>query len=354
MKNSKITQRGDTISLNIKRPSNFQFDKDRFKVNCSIDTSTGELIHKNTQLIGHHYPHGIKTISIQDETIELGFSGKILGTQYKEGITLDTIPDVVKLLNETGGMNISVDGILKESIMRTFDNTFNIELEQKNCVGEYINSLQFGCVGNMKLNTKGYTDESIVLTMETKVKNRMLFYNKEKELLIHSKEFLDFHKGINIIDDFKDILRVELNIVGQDKMRQNFKLPNTKVRLIDIFQSNNNAIQQNFTRFVDRKTSEKFLFTYDEIMSMKVQSAQELERRFFIETNLKTYKGNSKRIIDIYKKFYKNGQIPSRVKTDIKLYEKIFTENQLKKGKTIPNGRTEKFREIVEKINQLK
>ena len=356
MKHSKITQRGDSITLNINRPSNFTFDKDRFKVSGHIDTNTGEFVHSHSPLKQQYLSdqYGVKTISIQDETIELGFSAKILGHNYKEGITLDTISTALDKINELGGMNISVDGILRDSVMRTFDNTYNIDLDNKGCVDEYINSLSFGCVGNVKLNAKGYTDESIILQLDTKVKNRMIFYNKEKELLSNSKKFLEHHKGIQIVDDFKDVLRVELNITSQDKMRQNFKLGNGKVRLIDILQSKNNAISQNFARFVDKKLSEKFLFNYDEMLDMEVANAQQLERRFFIEQNLKIYQGNAQRVIDIYKKFYKDGQIPSRVKKDIKLIEKEYQTKQLMKVKSRTIGRTQKFQEIVEKINNLK
>ena len=87
---------------------------------------------------------------------------------------------------------------------------------------------------------------------------------------------------------------------------------------------------------------------------MEVANAQQLERRFFIEQNLKIYQGNAQRVIDIYKKFYKDGQIPSRVKKDIKLIEKEYQTKQLMKGKSRTIGRTQKFQEIVEKINNLK
>lgn len=351
MKHSKHTQRGDTITLNMDTPSNFTFDSSRYNIQTKMDNN-GVVIHQFLTLMDTHRTEkfGVSKLNIIDDKLEIGFSGKILGNNYKEGITLDTLPEVVSVLNEVGSMNITIDGLLNDSIMRTFDNTYNIPLDEKGCVGDYIDSLQFGSIGNTKLGAVGYTNESLVLQLDTKVRNRMIFYNKELELSTHSKDFTKVH---NLLDDFQDTLRVELNMSSMDKMRQNFKLGKEKVRLIDILSSKENAINKNFTRFVDKKVSEKWLFDYDTMNSMEVKGKSDLHEKFFLEEKFKLYKGNIDRIFKIYEKLYKDGIVPYKEKVKIRQYHKTWSTQKTNISDESRLKKTKKFKEIVEKIQTL-
>ena len=351
MKHSKHTQRGDTITLNMTTPSNFSFDDERFDIQTKMD-DTGIIQHQFRGLKDRYRKEtfGVSKLNIINDKLEIGISGKILGNNYKEGITLDTIPEVVKILNEISGMNITTDGILTDSIMRTFDNTYNIPLDEKGCIGEYIDSLSFGSIGNTKLGAVGYTDESLVLQLDTKVKNRMIFYNKELELRTHSKDFTKKH---NLIDDFQDTLRVELNMTSMDKMRQNFKLGKEKVRLIDIFNSRENAIHKNFARFVNTKVSEKWLFDYDTLTNMEYKGKSHLHEKFFLEEKFKLYKGNIDRIFKIYEKLYKDGIVPHKEKVKIKTYYKNWQNSINNLSDESRLNKTRKFKEIVDKIQTI-
>ena len=247
-------------------------------------------------------------------------------------------------------MNITADGILTKSVMRTFDNTFNIPLDEKDCVDAYIESLDFGIIGNTKLGLTGYTKESLVLTLDTKVKNRMIFYNKELELRTHSK---DFSKHFDIIDDFKNTLRVELNNTSQDKMRQNYGLGNNKVRLIDILSSRVNAIDKNFARFVDKKASEKLLFDYDTLFDMEIKNKPQLHEKFFLEEHFRKFKGNLDKVLKMYEGLYTDGKVPYREKSKIRTYYKNWTLKQSNLSDESRLLHTRKFKEIVTKIQSL-
>jgi len=351
MKHSKITQRGDSLSFNMDTPSNFHFDNDRFNSVCKFDNN-GLVIYETKELKDQHRKEhfGISKLNIIGDKIEIGISGKILGDNYKEGITLNTLPDIVRTLNDISGMNITTDGVLRNSFMRTFDNTYNIELDEKDCVGEYIDSLSFGSIGNSKLGAQGYTDESLILQLDTKVKNRLLFYNKELELRTHSK---DFNKVYNLSHNFQDTLRVELNIIGMDKMRQNFKLSNDKVRLLDIFSSKENAVWKNFSRFVNTKISEKWLFDYDTLTTMEYKHKSHLHEKFFLEEKFKLYKGNLDRIYKIYEKLYKDGIVPSKEKVKIRTYFKDWENSSKNMSGIVRDNKTRKFKELVNKIQSL-
>jgi hypothetical protein len=351
MKHSKLTQRGDTITLNMTIPTNFKFEDDRFNYQTKHD-DTGIIQYQYREIKDRYRKEnfGISKLNIINDQLEIGISGKILGDSYVEGITLDTIPSVIDVINEVGGMNITADGILTKSVMRTFDNTFNIQLDEKDCIDDYIESLDFGIIGNTKLGLTGYTKESLVLTLDTKVKNRMIFYNKELELRTNSK---DFAKKFNIIDDFKDTLRVELNNTSQDKMRQNYGLGNNKVRLIDILSSRVNAIDKNFARFVDKKASEKLLFDYDTLFDMEIKNKPQLHEKFFLEEHFRKFKGNLNKVLKMYEGLYTDGKVPYREKSKIRTYYKNWTLKQSNLSDESRLLHTRKFKEIVSKIQSL-
>ena len=351
MKTQKLTtQRGDTCWLDLPQPTNFQYDESLFNSKIELDDN-GVLLHET--LVLKDTPRksifGLNKVSIMNDKVELKFSGKILGDDYYEGITLDTIPIVVKEINKVCGMNISVDGILRESTMRTFDNTFNLPLDESDKIGEYIKSLQFGSVGNSKLGVTGYGDESVVFKLDTtSTKNRILFYDKITQLQKDDKEFY----GIYNTDRFIDTLRCELNVVGLDKMRQFYDLPRgIKPSLGNILLQKNNQVLKQFSRFVDIKSSQQLLFSVDNLKSMEYKDKREMHQRFFIEYHYNLFKGNVDKIFELYKETYSDGRVPSREQKIVKkMVKEIETKRISRKTKLIY---TDKFNEIHKKLQSL-
>ena len=178
----------------------------------------------------------------------------------------------------------------------------------------------------------------------------MIFYNKELELRTHSK---DFSKHFDIIDDFKNTLRVELNNTSQDKMRQNYGLGNNKVRLIDILSSRVNAIDKNFARFVDKKASEKLLFDYDTLFDMEIKNKPQLHEKFFLEEHFRKFKGNLDKLLKMYEGLYTDGKVPYREKSKIRTYYKNWTLKQSNLSDESRLLHTRKIKEIVTKIQSL-
>jgi len=351
MKTQKLqTQRGDTIHLVMNTPSNFQYDESLFNKKLKIDQH-GQVISETLVLQNtpKHSIFGLSECNIIDDKLDLKFSGKILGDDYFEGITLDTIPIVVKEINKVTGMNISVDGILTESTMRTFDNTFNISLDETDKIGEYVKSLNFGSVGTQKLGVTGYGDDSVVFKLDTtSTKNRIIFYNKLVEIQSKDKEFYRIYNT----DRFIDTLRCELNVVGLEKMRNFYNIPTyKKPSLGDILTSKNNCISKQFSRFVDIKSSQQLLFSVDNLKSMEYKDKREMHQRFFIEYHYNLFKGNVDKIFDIYKETYVDGRVPSREKTIVKkMIKEIENKKTSKRTKLIYS---DKFNEIHKKLQTL-
>ena len=351
MKTQKLTtQRGDTCWLDIPIPKNFQYDESLFNSKMTLDDNG--VIISDVKLLKdtpRKSIFGLNNVGIINDKIELKFSGKILGDDYFEGITLDTIPIVVKEINNICGMNISVDGILTESTMRTFDNTFNIPLDESDKMGEYVKSLQFGSVGNSKLGVTGYGDESVVFKLETTTtKNRILFYDKIAQIQKEDKEFYRIYNT----DRFIDTLRCELNVVGLDKMRQFYDLPKgIKPSLGNILHQKNNQVLKQFSRFVDIKSSQQLLFSVDNLKSMEYKDKREMHQRFFIEYHYNLFKGNVDKIFELYKETYSDGRVPSREQKIVKkMVKEIETKKISRKTKLIY---TDKFNEIHKKLQSL-
>jgi hypothetical protein len=351
MKTQKLTtQRGDTCWLDIPIPKNFQYDESLFNSKMTLDDNG--VIISDVKLLKdtpRKSIFGLNNVGIINDKIELKFSGKILGDDYFEGITLDTIPTVVKEINKVTGMNISVDGILTESTMRTFDNTFNILLDETDKIGEYVKSLNFGSVGTQKLGVTGYGDDSVVFKLDTtSTKNRIIFYNKLVEIQSKDKEFYRIYNT----DRFIDTLRCELNVVGLEKMRNFYNIPTyKKPSLGDILTSKNNCISKQFSRFVDIKSSQQLLFSVDNLKSMEYKDKREMHQRFFIEYHYNLFKGNVDKIFELYKETYSDGRVPSREKSIVKkMVKQIENKKISKKTKLIY---TDKFNEINKKLQTL-
>jgi len=351
MKTQKLTtQRGDTCWLDIPIPKNFQYDESLFNSKMTLDDNG--VIISDVKLLKdtpRKSIFGLNNVGIINDKIELKFSGKILGDDYFEGITLDTIPIVVKEINKVSGMNITPNGILTESTMRVFDNTFNLELDEKDCISDYVKSIQFGSVGNTKLLSNSYGDESIVLRLDTTTtKNRMIFYNKIVELQKQDKEF---YKRFNT-DKFIDTLRVEMNICDLQKMRILYDIPTgIKPNLNMILSNKNNSLLKQFTRFVDTKTSQQILYSLDTMKNMEYKDKRELHEKFFLEYHYDLFKGNIDKIFELYKDQYSDNRVPYRQKTLIK---KVLKEYEIRKvSKKNKLNYTKKFNEIHQKLQTL-
>lgn len=351
MKTQKLqTQRGDTIHLVMKTPSNFQYDESLFNTKLKLDDH-GQVISETfvLQNTPKQSIFGLSECNIVGDKLDLKFSGKILGDDYFEGITLDTIPIVVKEINKVSGMNITTNGILTESTMRVFDNTFNLELDDKDCIGDYVKSIQFGSVGNTKLLSNSYGDDSIVLRLDTTTtKNRMIFYNKLVELQKKDKEFYRIYNT----DKFIDTLRVEMNICDLPKMRMLYDIPaHIKPNLNMILSNKNNSLLKQFTRFVDTKTSQQILYSIDTMKNMEYKDKREMHEKFFLEYHYDLFKGDIGKIFELYKDQYSDNRVPYRQKTTI---TKLLKEYEIRKvSKKNKSNYTKKFNEIHKKLQLL-
>lgn len=186
------------------------------------------------------YIQGINEIAIFSDFAIIQISSKILRENYLDGITKDNIADVLTELGKY--IKISPDNI---KVIRA-DIIKNIKLKEDE-KADFINSLKsLQKIGKYKI-FEFYENQSIVFQKDLKtVKDRITIYDKKAELEAKEKD----DTGLFLkIKDIENIIRVELNIMEQKRIRALFKFENT---LENVLNSKINPLsdlwQKNFLR----------------------------------------------------------------------------------------------------------
>jgi hypothetical protein len=192
------------------------------------------------------YIQGINEIAIFSDFAIIQISSKILAENYLEGITASNISDVLTELGKYIKINPDDVKVIRADIIK------NIKLKEDE-KADFINSLKsLQKIGKYKI-FEFYENESIVFQKDLKtVKDRITIYDKKAEL--ESKE-KDDTKLFLKIKDIENIIRVELNIMEQKRIKALFKCENT---LENILESKINPLsdlwQKNFLRDENIKT----------------------------------------------------------------------------------------------------
>jgi hypothetical protein len=179
---------------------------------------------------------GIRNISIiNDSTIQIELSAKILADNYLQGININTIEQAFTRLNDAG-IDLNINDAIESGGIRCCDITSGVYMAK-----DEFSSLKIAMMATMmhpKLRIESYTDtgnEGIEFKgiWRTK-KERLIIYPKDDEMrpIASNKAFLstciDPQK---VSDQFKDLKRVECNLKtfealkGQLKMQGKDNLP---------------------------------------------------------------------------------------------------------------------------------
>jgi hypothetical protein len=345
----KGIQTGDTIALNWKGIGYDAIDYDRFNI-----TQDGTGVIKQCRLMHQYMPIGMKTFAyVPGSHIEMEFSAKILGKDYYDGINLDTIDKVCNVLSTASEVDISAASLLNNSVVRKFDNTFNMKFDEP--IGEYIKALEYGAIGGSKFNIREYGDESVVFEKQTIQKQRLLFYNKSVELQLPDNKAFRKLIGEDAILQFDGILRAELNVAQYRKLRDHYTTKKQGgVSLNEILICKENVIEKNFANFVNIRESKNLLFTIDEMDNQL--SFRDIAEKEFIKTLMNKAKGDGKKVKKIIKEKgnYKK-DIPKKLTHYVNEIQKIWEDINVYGNvpQATKRGYADMFMEVNEKIKQL-
>lgn len=206
--------------------------------------SEGEKITEYFKL--NKYISGINEIAIFSDFAIIQISSKILAENYLDGITKDNIADVFLELGKYIKLNPDNIKVIRADIIK------NIKLKEDE-KADFINSLKsLQKIGKYKI-FEFYENESIVFQKDLKtVRDRITIYDKKAELEAKEKDDTGLFLKIR---DIENIVRVELNIMEQKRVKALFKCENTLENILD---SKINPLsdlwQKNFLRNENIKT----------------------------------------------------------------------------------------------------
>lgn len=174
------------------------------------------------------------------------FTGKILLDDYPKLISIDTINQCLRNVNNLGFCQLQINKIISDSELISCDPTKDIEIEFHNS----IKNIMISQLSNLnkfhvrKFSTTGYTVSNEVTTKNRQL--RLSIYNKYKEILkAKNSGFLDLLDDPNaLMNDFKNKYRIEANIKTMKQIRDYFGT--TSNSFSDILKSNRNPLVEIF------------------------------------------------------------------------------------------------------------
>jgi hypothetical protein len=183
----------------------------------------------------------------QHQTLEIEFSSKILRERYPELISRYTIRQCLENLNSLGICTVDVDGILRHGWVIKAAVTKDVKLKLTDVVLDALNQN----VGNYRrFKWVHYEGKGITFTKDVVYgKEEIKLYDKYKELLNHSRKFVDTLPNRNeIMDYFYGITRFEIIITGEDEIRQRLGVGNG---IQEFFNALDTPIAEQFDRVFD-------------------------------------------------------------------------------------------------------
>lgn len=178
------------------------------------------------------------------QTLEIEFSSKILLERYPELISKDTIRQCLENLNRLGICTIDVDGVLNNGWVIKADVTKDVDLR---LTDEVLNALNQNVANYRRFKWTHYDHKGITFTKDVVYgKETITIYNKYKELLSHSRKFVDSLPNRNeIMDYFDGKARFEIRLENVAQIKERLGVNN---RIKDFFNALDTPIREQFDR----------------------------------------------------------------------------------------------------------
>lgn len=174
-------------------------------------------------------------------------SGKILGNDYYDGISIDNIDSVLDNLREYSHTDFNTDDFLRNSVIRKVDVCKNLKVGRS--ISDVIEKFSLLNIDSGKYKVDRFKNESIVWTRRVKsYKERFTMYDKKKELLSKGKHFINCFNSGKILSDFDNVIRLETNLTSFKTIRTYFCSNNS---LSGILNSNTDVINSIYGRITD-------------------------------------------------------------------------------------------------------
>ncbi|MBO7306647.1 MAG: hypothetical protein J6U59_01315 [Alistipes sp.] len=178
------------------------------------------------------------------QSLEIEFSTKVLKERYPELINRDTIRQCLSNINNLDICTLDVDGIINHGWVIGADITADVDLMLTDSV---LNALNQNVGNYRRFQWTHYDGKGITFTKNTIYdKEEIKVYNKYKELLSHSRKFIDSLENRNdIMDYFYGKTRFEITLKGEKQIRERLGV-GTGIK--DFFNAIDSAVREQFDR----------------------------------------------------------------------------------------------------------
>lgn len=178
------------------------------------------------------------------QSLEIEFSSKVLKERYPELINRDTIRQCLSNINNLDICTLDVDGIINHGWVIGADITADVDLMLTDGV---LNALNQNVGNYRRFQWTHYDGKGITFTKNTIYdKEEIKVYNKYKELLSHSRKFIDSLENRNdIMDYFYGKTRFEITLKGEKQIRERLGV-GTGIK--DFFNAIDSAVREQFDR----------------------------------------------------------------------------------------------------------
>ena len=214
---------------------------------------------------------GVKSIKVNNESLLVEVSAKVLGSNYFEGINQDTIEQVWDVIGSIPQIKLGKESINEASILKC-DCTHTLSIEQP--IHGILDALKLYPI-NSKYSTKDHKGESLIFNHKGSTKReRLIIYDKKVELLSKEKDKQFVASVLSKREENRNLLRIETNLSKHKDIREIFNVPSKQrfegSSLLEVLQSKEHPT----------------LKIYDKILS----SNQELKFDFFNIQEIEYYK----------------------------------------------------------------
>lgn len=178
------------------------------------------------------------------QSLEIEFSSKVLKERYPELINRDTIRQCLSNINNLDICTLDVDGIINHGWVIGADITADVDLMLTDRV---LNALNQNVGNYRRFQWTHYDGKGITFTKNTIYdKEEIKVYNKYKELLSHSRKFIDSLENRNdIMDYFYGKTRFEITLKGEKQIRERLGVGSG---IKDFFNAIDSAVREQFDR----------------------------------------------------------------------------------------------------------
>lgn len=185
-------------------------------------------------------PFGVKSIIQKKSEVEVELSAKVLGSNYFDGINIDTINQVWESLGSIPQATFN-ESLIPQAMVLRCDNTYTLPISKP--IQTIIQTLKVFPT-NHKYQVNDFKNESLIYKHKGSSKReRLILYDKLVELGSDksNKDFFDaISKGL---DTSKNYLRIECNISKFSDMKDLFNVSSiaySGIKLIDALNSKEN------------------------------------------------------------------------------------------------------------------